>query len=76
VRSGLAECARLGFRAVFLVGNPLYYSRFGFELAAARDLHYLSAVFDPVFQVCELERGVLAGWRGLVEFPPAFAVVG
>ncbi len=76
VRSGLVECARLGFRAVFLVGDPRYYGRFGFELAAARDLHYASADFDRVFQVCELERGALAGWRGFVEFPEAFAAVG
>ena len=76
VRSGLAECARLGFRAVFLVGDPRYYARFGFELAASRDLHYASAAFDSVFQVCELESGALAGWHGFVEFPRAFAAVG
>ena len=76
VRSGLDECARLGWRAVFLVGEPAFYARFGFELAAARDLHYESAAFDPVFQVRELERGELAGFRGWVEFPQAFAALG
>lgn len=73
VRRGLADCAGLGFRAVFLVGDPAYYARFGFELAAPRGLRYLSEAFDAAFQVCELERGALAGWRGLVEFPQAFA---
>ena len=76
VRQGLADCAEIGFVAVFLVGNPAYYARFGFALAALRELRYVSAVFDPVFQVCELERGALEGWRGMVEFPAAFAVLG
>ena len=76
VRRGLADCAALGFRAVFLVGDPAYYGRLGFELAAPRGLHYVSSGFDPAFQVCELERGALAGWRGFVEFPAAFAALG
>ena len=69
------RCAQLGFRAVFLVGDPAYYGRFGFELAAPRGFHYLSSAFDAAFQVRELERGALAGWQGLVEFPPAFGGV-
>ncbi len=75
VQNGLDGCARLGFRAVFLVGDPAYYARFGFELAAPRGLHYLSSAFDAAFQVRELERGALAGWHGLVEFPQAFGAL-
>jgi putative acetyltransferase len=75
VRRGLADCAQLGFRAVFLVGDPAYYGRFGFELAAPRGLHYVSSAFDAAFQVRELEPGALAGWHGLVEFAPAFAAL-
>jgi putative acetyltransferase len=76
VRRALEESHRIGWRAVFLVGEPLFYARFGFTLAAARDLHYESADFDPVFQVCELERAALGGCRGRVEFAQAFASMG
>jgi putative acetyltransferase len=36
VREGLARCPALGWRAVFLLGEPAYYGRFGFCLAACR----------------------------------------
>ncbi|MCG8591965.1 MAG: N-acetyltransferase [Proteobacteria bacterium] len=73
VRAGLAACPDLGWEAVFLLGNPAYYSRFGFTLAAARDLHYESADFDGGFQVRELRPGALEGCRGFVRYAPGFA---
>jgi putative acetyltransferase len=75
VRAGLAGCSEHGWRAVFLVGNPAYYSRFGFVLAAPLGLHYGSGdpLFDSVFQVVELDAGALAECKGRVEFHPAFA---
>ena len=33
VRAGLQACPALGWQAVFLLGEPEYYSRFGFVLA-------------------------------------------
>ncbi len=73
VRAALARAPGLGWRAVFLLGNPAYYSRFGFSLAAPRGLHYRSEVFDAAFQVVELSSGALDGRAGLVHFDPAFA---
>lgn len=72
VREGLARCPALGWQAVFLVGNPAYYSRFGFVLAAPLGFHYPNPVHDPVLQVAELEPGVLEGYRGLTHFHSAF----
>jgi putative acetyltransferase len=72
-RAGLARCPEHGWRAVFLLGDPGYYTRFGFQLAAARGLHYVSEAFDAGFQVLELETGALDGVRGLVQYHPAFA---
>ena len=73
VRAGLARCPEHGWRAVFLLGDPGYYARFGFGLAAPRGLRYLSEAFDAGFQVLELESGALKSVRGFVQYPPAFA---
>lgn len=76
VRAGLARCQAMGWRAVFLVGDPRYYARFGFVLAAPLGFHYLSPAFDPALQVAVLEPGALDGIAGEVVYHPAFAVVG
>jgi putative acetyltransferase len=76
IREGLARAAALGWRAIFLVGNPDYYSRFGFVPAAPLGLRYRSAAFDRAFQVIELEPGALRGCAGLVHYPEAFAQTG
>jgi putative acetyltransferase len=71
-RRGLEACRRLGHGAVFVVGNPAYYARFGF--LPARPLG-LRCAFDPegvVFQVAPLEPGALAGLQGLVRYRPEF----
>lgn len=75
VRAGLARAPALGWRAVFLLGDPGYYGRFGFVLAAPRDLHYESSAYDAGFQVLELEPGALGGVTGFVRYPSAFANV-
>jgi len=74
IRTGLSHCPSRGWAAVFLVGNPLYYSRFGFEMARPRGLS-CRGPHDPFLQVLELERGALSAARGHVEFHPAFAEV-
>jgi putative acetyltransferase len=73
VRAGLERCRLHGWRVVFLVGNPAYYSRFGFELGRPRGFSYGNPVLDPALQVVELAPGVLEGCRGRVAFHPAFA---
>jgi putative acetyltransferase len=71
IRAGLEECPRSGWTAVFLVGNPLYYSRFGFEMAKPRGLS-CGGPHDPFLQVLELDSDALAGVTGHVVFHPAF----
>lgn len=75
VRAGLEECRRAGWKAVFLLGNPAYYHRFGFELSAPRGLRYESEDFDSAFQFLELESRALDGCRGFVRFHDAFSEV-
>ena len=73
VRAGLEACSAHDWRAVFLVGNPAYYGRFGFELAAPLGFLYESHAFDSVFQVVALGENALSGYAGKVIFDPAFA---
>ena len=72
IRAGLDRCAESGWQAVFLVGDPAFYARFGFVLAAPRGLRYESEDFDSVFQILELRQGALQGSRGWVRFHEAF----
>lgn len=73
VEAALASCRELGWEAVFLVGDPRYYVRFGLQFAAPMGFRYGHEQFDPVLQVVELRRGTLEGLSGLVQFHPAFA---
>lgn len=69
--AGLERCREMGWRAVFLVGDPRFYSRFGFELARPGGLS-CEGPHDPFLQVIELDAGALSGVSGLVRFHRAF----
>jgi putative acetyltransferase len=73
VQAGLEACEGRGWQAIFLLGDPAYYSRFGFELAGPRGFHYESEAFDSGFQVHEIVAGALAGHSGWVRYHEAFA---
>jgi len=75
IRTGLSECRAVGWSAVFVVGDPAYYSRFGFRLAAPLGFSY-PGPHDPYLQVIELDDSVLAGLSGRILLHPAFADVG
>lgn len=72
IRAAL-ERARAQWTAVFLVGDPAYYTRFGFVLAAPRGFSYGDPRFDAALQVLELRPNALTGRSGRVRFHPAFA---
>ena len=76
IRAGIEACRALDWRLLFVLGNPAYYARFGFVLAAPRGLHYASHAFDAAFQLQELTPGALAGVTGWVRYHAAFADVG
>jgi len=75
VRAGLRECLRIGHDAVVVLGNPTFYSRFGFETARPKGLRYESPVPDELFMVVELVPGALAGRGGVVHYRPEFGDV-
>jgi putative acetyltransferase len=76
IRAGIEASRTLGWELLFLLGNPAYYGRFGFELAAPHGLHYESHAFDVAFLVQERAAGARARARGWVRYHPAFAELG
>ena len=70
VSAGLAEC-RAGQAAFAVVqGDPGYYGRFGFSVAAAAGLR--SAFSGPYLQALELLPGGLGSGAGELIYPAAF----
>lgn len=73
VRAGIQACRPLGWQAIFLLGDPGYYARFGFVPAQGHGLIYESEAFAEAFQLLELVPGALSGRGGRVHYHPAFA---
>ena len=61
--------------AVVVLGDPLFYGRFGFEPARLWGLQYEQPGHEEGFMAVELSAGGLAGIRGVVRFRPEFAGV-
>lgn len=72
IQHGLKECARLGFKAVVVLGSPKYYPRFGFIPAKEKRLGCEYPVPDEAFMVLELKKGVLEGCVGMVKYRSEF----
>ena len=64
INDGLMICRSMGVKAVFVLGEPEYYTRFGFELASNKGFYYKSEKFEPYFFVLELSPESLNGISG------------
>lgn len=73
IYEGLEVCRKAKVAAVFVVGDPAYYGRFGFVSAATYGITCEFDVPAGVFQAQELSSHVLAEVRGVVKYHPAFA---
>lgn len=74
IEAGIERCRASGHSALFVLGDPEYYARFGFAPAAK---HGFSATFDaPVnaFQVLALHEGSLTGRSGELRYDDAFSI--
>jgi putative acetyltransferase len=72
VEACLEQLRESGFAGVVVVGDPAYYSRFGFITASRWGLKWEVAVPDDHFMVLELSPGKLAGIAGIVRYRPEF----
>lgn len=70
IHSGLTELRSRGVEAVFVVGDPNYYNRFGFDARAAS---WLDTPFPgPYFMVATLTGAPLRATTGAIAYPAAF----
>jgi putative acetyltransferase len=72
VRAVLELCRTRRDAAVFVLGDPAYYERFGFVDATLFGLRYREPVVPGAFQVCMLSSELPAGWSGEVRYHPVF----
>ncbi len=75
MRAGLEHVRRLDYGFVVLLGNPAYYSCFGFTPGRTFGLSSDYGNGDE-FQVLELHPGALAGMAGKVKYIPEFDETG
>ena len=71
INRGLEVCSANLCDAVVLVGDPAYYSRFGFSRASDHGLENQYGV-DDEFMVLSLSESALDGVRGLVQYSSEF----
>jgi putative acetyltransferase len=72
VEVGLRSCRAMGWELAFVLGDPNYYHRFGFDCSAVHGFEYEHEVPEPVFMVRELLYGRLDEAGGLVRYHQAF----
>ena len=75
VERGLSDCRQSGCDLVAVLGNPAYYSRFGFGPARVHGLENEYHAGDA-FMLMELRPGVLQGIQGLLKYRPEFKQAG
>jgi len=72
IEEGIGACFVQEARAVFVLGSPAYYTKFGFGKAASHGLQDTSDAGNA-FQVLALTIEGLAGYKGCVKYAPEFA---
>ena len=73
IRESLKFAKARSWEAVFVLGDPDYYSRFGFRIDIAEAFN--SSYAGPYFMVLELVEKALEGKSGDVIYASAFAVL-
>jgi putative acetyltransferase len=70
IQTGLAHAEQAGWQAIFVLGDPAYYGRFGFSVAEARG--FASPYAGPYFMVLALGRDGLPARSGDIGYAAAF----
>jgi len=74
IKQGIARAHAEHWEAIFVLGSPAYYSRFGFSADAASG--FVSPYAGPDLMVLALGDAVLAPRSGRIDYAPAFAALG
>jgi putative acetyltransferase len=75
VNEGIAAVRTAGLGFVVVLGEPAYYSRFGFVAASRWGMSDEYGGGDA-FQAMEMAPGAIPAGGGLVKYAPEFAVFG
>lgn len=75
ILAGLEQVKTLGCAYIVVLGDPAYYTRFGFTPASNFNLENEYGVEDE-FMALELQPGALMGSRGLCQYASEFSEVG
>lgn len=73
VRAGLGLAKTRDWQAVFVLGHPDFYPRFGFSAVLARP--FKAPFAGAAFMALALDPGVLDGGDGHVVYPSAFGIL-
>ena len=68
VKKSFALAKKKGYRTVFVVGDPAFYSRFGFQSSALFGIRHIPPIPDENVMVRDIVPGALAGVTGTVTF--------
>jgi putative acetyltransferase len=74
IQDGLSRARRDGWASVFVLGDPDYYSRFGFAASLAEG--FVSPYAGPHLMALALRADSLAERTGELRHPSAFAALG
>ncbi|WAW09661.1 N-acetyltransferase [Oxalobacter vibrioformis] len=66
IEEGMRRAKAMGFTSIFLVGDPDYYSRFGFHPVASYGIRHNSEIPDQYIMAKALVPGVLDGIDGTI----------
>ncbi len=71
IREGIARSEAAGWAAVFVLGDPAFYRRFGFDVGKARG--FISPYAGPHLMVLPVGGSELTITAGPIEYATAFA---
>ena len=71
IREGIAYSEAAGWAAIFVLGDPAFYRRFGFDVRQARG--FTSPYAGPHLMALSPGRNELPADTGTIEYAPAFA---
>lgn len=72
VKKGLEHCRLNKYDAVFVLGDPGYYSRFGFQASSKYEIISGYDVPEEAFMVLELKERILEGKFGIIKYHDEF----
>ena len=75
IRAGLAKCKTIGCPLCVVLGEPAYYTRFGFSQASKRGLANEYGA-EEAFMVCEFHDNGIPPAGGMIKYAPEFSELG